>query len=296
MPRPTPADSVMPIDWSTRPSSSIATHRLVKSPPSASSSEPPNSSGTTRPNRPSSPILRHEVGREVVVAVPLRDVRARPSARRTRGRPCGSPRGPCSARTSAPLRAGGPGPGSRGAAYGHVLDVDVNVKQYCAVCQPRPSSRSSAAPAAGATASAAAPGRSREIADEFGVTHRTVRHYEELGLISPERRGTTRVYHRRDRTRLEPHPARQAARVPARGDPHDHRPLRRPAGPAQPARVRPRPDRRTARRPRAAPARPRRTPCPSSASSSAAAARTSAAWADPRSPRARSPRPRAPFA
>src|SRR3954452_25257300 len=42
----------------------------------------------------------------------------------------------------------------------------------------------------------------RQIADEFAVTHRTVRHYEDLGLISPERRGTTRVYHRRDRTRL----------------------------------------------------------------------------------------------
>ncbi|MGL4175986.1 MAG: MerR family transcriptional regulator [Dermatophilaceae bacterium] len=42
-----------------------------------------------------------------------------------------------------------------------------------------------------------------EVAEEFGVTHRTVRHYEQLGLISPERRGTTRVYHRRDRTRLE---------------------------------------------------------------------------------------------
>ncbi len=42
----------------------------------------------------------------------------------------------------------------------------------------------------------------REIADEFDVTHRTVRHYEDLGLISPERRGTTRIYHRRDRTRL----------------------------------------------------------------------------------------------
>lgn len=41
-----------------------------------------------------------------------------------------------------------------------------------------------------------------EVADEFGVTHRTVRHYEDLGLISPERRGTQRVYHRRDRTRL----------------------------------------------------------------------------------------------
>lgn len=41
-----------------------------------------------------------------------------------------------------------------------------------------------------------------EVAEEFAVTHRTVRHYEALGLISPERRGTTRVYHRRDRTRL----------------------------------------------------------------------------------------------
>lgn len=41
-----------------------------------------------------------------------------------------------------------------------------------------------------------------EVADDFDVTHRTVRHYEELGLLSPERRGTQRVYHRRDRTRL----------------------------------------------------------------------------------------------
>jgi DNA-binding transcriptional MerR regulator len=41
-----------------------------------------------------------------------------------------------------------------------------------------------------------------QIADEFGVTHRTVRHYEDLGLLSPERRGLSRIYHRRDRTRL----------------------------------------------------------------------------------------------
>lgn len=41
-----------------------------------------------------------------------------------------------------------------------------------------------------------------QIAEEFAITHRAVRHYEELGLISPERRGTVRVYHRRDRTRL----------------------------------------------------------------------------------------------
>ena len=42
----------------------------------------------------------------------------------------------------------------------------------------------------------------REIADEFGVTTRTLRHYEEIGLVSPERQGTTRIFHRRDRTRL----------------------------------------------------------------------------------------------
>ena len=42
----------------------------------------------------------------------------------------------------------------------------------------------------------------RQIAEEFDVTHRTVRHYEELGLITPERVGTTRIYHRRDKTRL----------------------------------------------------------------------------------------------
>ena len=41
-----------------------------------------------------------------------------------------------------------------------------------------------------------------QIAEEFGVTHRTVRHYEDLGLLAPERRGLNRVYHRRDRTRL----------------------------------------------------------------------------------------------
>lgn len=40
------------------------------------------------------------------------------------------------------------------------------------------------------------------MADEFGVTHRTIRHYEDLGLIAPERRGTARVYHRRDHIRL----------------------------------------------------------------------------------------------
>lgn len=41
-----------------------------------------------------------------------------------------------------------------------------------------------------------------DIAGEFGVTHRTLRHYEQIGLISPKRSGTQRVFRRRDRTRL----------------------------------------------------------------------------------------------
>jgi DNA-binding transcriptional MerR regulator len=41
-----------------------------------------------------------------------------------------------------------------------------------------------------------------ELADEFGVTHRTIRFYEDRGLLAPERVGTRRVYHARDRVRL----------------------------------------------------------------------------------------------
>src|SRR3954469_17727881 len=42
-----------------------------------------------------------------------------------------------------------------------------------------------------------------ELAAEHMVTLRTLRHYENIGLLSPERRGTTRVFHNRDRIRLE---------------------------------------------------------------------------------------------
>jgi len=41
-----------------------------------------------------------------------------------------------------------------------------------------------------------------EVAAEHGVTHRTVRFYEDQGLLRPERRGTQRLYHPRDRVRL----------------------------------------------------------------------------------------------
>ena len=41
-----------------------------------------------------------------------------------------------------------------------------------------------------------------EMCDAFGVTARALRFYEDEELISPERRGTTRLYTERDRARL----------------------------------------------------------------------------------------------
>lgn len=41
-----------------------------------------------------------------------------------------------------------------------------------------------------------------ELAREFDLTPRAIRHYEALGLIFPERLGQQRVYSKRDRTRL----------------------------------------------------------------------------------------------
>jgi len=41
-----------------------------------------------------------------------------------------------------------------------------------------------------------------ELATEYDVTLRTIRFYEDRGLLTPERRGTVRVYHPRDKVRL----------------------------------------------------------------------------------------------
>ena len=42
-----------------------------------------------------------------------------------------------------------------------------------------------------------------ELATEFGTTLRTIRFYEDEGLLTPERVGTARVFHDRDRVRLQ---------------------------------------------------------------------------------------------
>jgi DNA-binding transcriptional MerR regulator len=41
-----------------------------------------------------------------------------------------------------------------------------------------------------------------DLSDEFAVTPRALRFYEDEGLIAPERRGTNRIYSHRDRARL----------------------------------------------------------------------------------------------
>ena len=43
----------------------------------------------------------------------------------------------------------------------------------------------------------------QELASELGVTHRTLRFYEDKGLISPQRIGTTRVYSKREMGRMQ---------------------------------------------------------------------------------------------
>jgi len=42
-----------------------------------------------------------------------------------------------------------------------------------------------------------------DLAEEFEVTSRTIRFYEDKGLVEPQRQGLTRIYSRSDRARLK---------------------------------------------------------------------------------------------
>ncbi|WP_218916175.1 MerR family DNA-binding transcriptional regulator [Marinithermus hydrothermalis] len=64
-----------------------------------------------------------------------------------------------------------------------------------------------------------------ELCERFDVTPRTLRYYEEIGLLTPQRRGTHRIYNERDRVRLQLNPPRAAAGVQPRGDPRNPRAL-----------------------------------------------------------------------
>jgi DNA-binding transcriptional MerR regulator len=43
----------------------------------------------------------------------------------------------------------------------------------------------------------------KTLARDFDITPRALRFYEDKGILSPSRRGTTRLYSERDRTRLK---------------------------------------------------------------------------------------------
>lgn len=42
-----------------------------------------------------------------------------------------------------------------------------------------------------------------ELSREFGITTRSIRHYEDIGLLAPQRRGQTRIYSPTDYTKLK---------------------------------------------------------------------------------------------
>lgn len=42
-----------------------------------------------------------------------------------------------------------------------------------------------------------------DLAREFGITTRTIRYYEDQGLLNPGRSGTSRIFSNRDRVRLK---------------------------------------------------------------------------------------------
>lgn len=70
----------------------------------------------------------------------------------------------------------------RMAYYGIIIDVYVNFPPY-----------SMTAPTWTISA----------LAHEFSITPRTIRFYEDQGIVSPTREGRNRIYHSRDRTRLK---------------------------------------------------------------------------------------------
>jgi DNA-binding transcriptional MerR regulator len=74
--------------------------------------------------------------------------------------------------------------GSWTGAGGCYIDVYVNVKRIVAV-------------------NAARTFTIAELAEEFDVTARAIRFYEDMGLLEPARAGARRVYSQRDRTRLK---------------------------------------------------------------------------------------------
>ncbi|MCZ7683702.1 MAG: MerR family transcriptional regulator [Sandaracinaceae bacterium] len=76
-----------------------------------------------------------------------------------------------------------------------------------------------------------------DLSREFGITLRTLRFYEDKGLISPRRQGQARFYSRRDRARLKLILLGKRVGFSLAGDRRDARPLRSEGRPGDAARV-----------------------------------------------------------
>ena len=76
------------------------------------------------------------------------------------------------------------------------VNVNVNVNANVSLSQPSMSASRKTAPAV-------ATHTITELAQEFDITPRTIRFYEDVGLLAPAREGRSRVYTPRDRTRLK---------------------------------------------------------------------------------------------
>ena len=81
------------------------------------------------------------------------------------------------------------------------LDVNVKLGHRCGVLT-KPSSTKPRHDA-NTTSESVQTWSIRDFADMFDVTPRTVRFYEDQGLLSPERNGQNRTFHLRDRARFE---------------------------------------------------------------------------------------------
>ena len=160
--------------------------------------------------------LGDEVGRGSGSPRPTSRCGERPPSRRSRGRPCGSPRAPGSARTCLSFHDYPATRVFRGQSGAEPLTVDayVNVKQdqvhdKWPDLDDRPDRR-----------------RVRRDASRRSPLRGPRPHH-------PRAAGDPAPLPPAGPDPAQPHPARQAAGLPARGDPHHHRPVRRTAGPAR---------------------------------------------------------------
>ena len=169
MPRPTPAERVMPIDWSTRPSSSIATHSDVKSPLAGAAV-----------------LLGHDQPEQPEVAHLA-----------ARGRPGSGARGPTARRAARPRVSAKSRTTLRKSSWSSdssniaVLPAAAAVPRSDAFLTFTSTLRKTSDCARASTRRPHRNWTVGELAEEFGVTTRTLRFYEAEGLITPERRGTS---------------------------------------------------------------------------------------------------------